>query len=273
MGADGCSSVPGVGLLALPPPLLVSFSAAEGGRGSKARQAAQAGTSGSDCPARRPARLPGAAQSTWRGGRGLPLRQGGKNNNLQAKKLGAAGSVFITMKKKALFPASPQRLFITHTRVWRKCSICWVQSSTHTAYKLRAFTCRVPEIKHTHTQKREEFCIGPGALPLPGCPCASAPAGAGSRSGIPHYLRPFPASSAGNSSASVFLQPHLESVTPECQPSEPGGWHALPPARSFPPPCLLATLPVRLPLCSGFELPSPESCGAEFYPPSLFGEF
>lgn len=198
-------------------------------RSGRKRSQGESGTGGSDRAAHRPARLPGAVQNTWRGDRGLPFREGGKNNNLKAKKPGAAGSVFITVKKKALFPASPQRLFITHTRVWRKCSICWVQPSTHTAYKLRAFTCRVPEIKHTHAQKREEFCISPGALPLPGCPCAPAPAGPGSRSGIPHYLRPFPASSAGNSSASVFLQPHLESVTPGCQPSEPGGWHVLSP--------------------------------------------
>lgn len=143
-------------------------------------------------------------------GLSLPLIGGGKTNSVPAKRAGAAGSVFITAKKKALFPASPQRLFITHTRGWRKCSICWVRPSTHTVYKLRAFTCRVPEIKHTHTQKREEFCIGPGALPLP-C-CLFAPAGVGSHSGIPHYLSPFPASSAGNSSASVFLQSHLESV-------------------------------------------------------------
>lgn len=178
------------------------------------------------------------------------------------------------MKKKALFPASPPRLFITHTRVWRKCSICWVQPSTHTAYKLRAFTCRVPEIKHTHTQKREEFCIGPGALPLPGCPCAPAPAGAGSRSGIPHYLRPFPASSAGNSSASVFLQPHLESVRPGCQPSEPDGWHALPPrhARSRCPACLPACHPACHCAQASRCLPR-RAVGAEFYLPPLFGEF
>lgn len=99
-------------------------------------------------------------------GPSLPLRGGGKNNNVQAKKVGAAGSAFISAKKKALFPASPQRLFITHTRVWRKCSICWVQPSAHTAYKLRAFTCRVPEIKHTHTHKRERSFVAAPALCL-----------------------------------------------------------------------------------------------------------
>lgn len=101
-------------------------------------------------------------------GPSLPLRGGGKNNNVLAKKVGAAGSAFISTKKKALFPASPQRLFITHTRVWRKCSICWVQPSAHTAYKLRAFTCRVPEIKHTHTHTKER-----GALERPRRSCLS----------------------------------------------------------------------------------------------------
>lgn len=176
-------------------------------------------------------------------GPSLPLRGGGKNNNVLAKKVGAAGSAFISTKKKALFPASPQRLFITHTRVWRKCSICWVQPSAHTAYKLRAFTCRVPEIKHTHTHT--SFGAAPALLPLPHCLCAPAPAGAGSRSGIPHYLRAFPASSAGNSSASVFLQPHLERVTPGCQPSGPGGWHALPPPPLSPCPPRRAAGPAR----------------------------
>lgn len=38
----------------------------------------------------------------------------GKNNNLQAKKLGAAGSVFITGKKKALFPLCAAAVYHTH---------------------------------------------------------------------------------------------------------------------------------------------------------------
>lgn len=40
--------------------------------------------------------------------------------------------------------------------------------------------------------------------------------GLGTGSGIPHYLRPFPASSAG-CRAAVFPRPHLEQVTPGCR--------------------------------------------------------
>lgn len=147
---------------------------------------------------------------------------------------------YLSRGRKRLCSLSAQRLFITLTRGWRKCSICWVQPATHTAYKLRAFTCRVPEIKHTHTHTKKErgvLCRPRRCLSL-AVPAPQPRPGPGSRSGIPHYLRAFPASSAGNSSASVFLQPHLESVRPGCQWAGLPGWHVLPPA-----PCPPRALP------------------------------
>lgn len=117
---------------------------------------------------------------------------------------------YLSPQRKRLCSLPLRSACLSHThKGWRKCSICWLRPSTHTVYKLRAFYMQGSRNK-THTQKREEFCIGPGSLPL--SHCLFAPAGVGSHSGIPHYLSPFPASSAGNSSASVFLQPHLESV-------------------------------------------------------------
>lgn len=245
----------------------VSFGAVRRGRGVKASEAAQAGTGGSDRAAHRPARLPGAVQNTWRGDRGLPLREGGKNNNLKAKKPGAAGSVFITVKKKALFPASPQRLFITHTRVWRKCSICWVQPSTHTAYKLRAFTCRVPEIKHTHTHKRERsFVSAPAhclslAVPVPQPRPALAPV---QEFHIisDRFQLPQQGTALLLSSCSHIWKVLRQGVSRQ---SRAAGMCFPPPARSLLPSCP--------PLPSSFELPSPEGCGAEFCLPRLFGEF
>lgn len=188
-------------------------------------------------------------------GPSLPLRGGGKNNNVLAKKVGAAGSAFISAKKKALFPASPQRLFITHTRVWRKCSICWVQPSAHTAYKLRAFTCRVPEIKHTHThtQKREELWSGPGALASPSL-----------------SLRPGPGrrwlsfrNSTLSPSVSSFLSREQLCF---CLPAATSGT------------CYTRVSAVRArrlacaPPAAALALPSPESCGASSSLPPPLGE-
>lgn len=129
----------------------------------------------------------------WAGylARGLnpPAWRRGKNNNLQAKKLGSCLGAYLSRGRKRLCSLSAQRLFITLTRGCRKCSICWVQPATHTAYKLRAFTCRVPEIKHTHTHKRERSFVSAPALCLsPPVPAPQPRPGAGSCSGIPHYL-------------------------------------------------------------------------------------
>lgn len=155
-------------------------------------------------------------------GLSLPLIGGGKTNSVPAKR---AGSVFITAKKKALFPASPQRLFITHTRGWRKCSICWVRPSTHTVYKLRAFTCRVPEIKHTHTKERGvlyrprrsaspllSLCPGRRWLSFRNSTLSQPVSSFLSREQLCFCL---PAATSGKRYAG-------------CQPSEPGGWHVLP---------------------------------------------
>lgn len=127
----------------------------------------ETGSAGRDRRQRPPCSVPGE------GARASPFDKEEKIIISQPRSWELLGALFITVKKKTLFPAPRQRLFIAHTRVWRKCSICWVQPSTHTAYKLRAFTCRVPEIKHTHTHKRERsFVLAPArclsrAVPAP----------------------------------------------------------------------------------------------------------
>lgn len=110
-------------------------------------------------PAALTALLPGfSAAQTWRGGRVLPLGEEEKIIICKPRSRELLGA-YLSRGRKRLCSLSAQRLFITLTRGWRKCSICWVQPAAHTAYKLRAFTCRVPEIKHTHTHKRERSSV------------------------------------------------------------------------------------------------------------------
>lgn len=184
-----------------------------------------------------------------------PFWRRGKNNNLQAKKLGA----YLSRGRKRLCSLCAQRLFITLTRGWRKCSICWVQPAAHTAYKLRAFTCTVPEIKHTHTHTKERgVSCRPRRAASPWLSLRPSPGPALAPVQEFHIISerfqlPQQGTALLLSSCSHIWKVLGRGVSRQGQQ----GWHALPPARHAGPSTLPASLPAPCLAC--LDIPCPDT--------------